>query len=1115
MAQIESIKDYYNRFNPDKEYARNLYLSGKVLQSAEMNEMESILLERIRNVADTVLTNGDIIEGCQLVIGEGGATVTRGKVYLDGNVRTVHPTTVDLTFRGQERIGVKLVSEVVTAADDPDLLDPATGYDNYGADGAYRLKEYVVVTVNDDAANTVYILNDGIQEKTVSLTEDASQLNKLNTILAKRTFDESGNYKVSGFEIIDKEMCDDDNIYVGIEPGKAYVRGYEVIKSSPVTIPVKRPDTFRTAMNEPKVYRSGNNQYALNNHFVNRLNRVVSIVEVSKTMTRGGIAGGIDYLPAYPVTEIVSVTQSGITYELDEDFRLTGDGIDWSPSGNEPEPGMSYDVVWRYNKTMLKGKDYEFVRDDDDPDRKGYVRFMEDGDKPCEGSTFLCDYDYLLSRVDTFSIDKDGTIITTPGQPDILAHVGAPAVSDDAVLVLGSVLVMPLRDDTVITNNNTKNIPMSDLYKMLTRINEIEYNQAVSDLDVEAASGEQASELQGVYTDGFIGLTKADVFHKEFNAAINVVDETMSVQAIPTIKGLNIDDTLKPTIGKFGRLITAPYGIRKVLSQMYASNVVRVNAYNAFPKTPTLALAPASDNWIDYNTLTVQGQTMYRNGGATYVGWSSTGNYRTSTTSYSSSSVSQSVQDTAITYMREIRVDVSIANLEPNVDNVQCMFDGKPVAMTGSEPKYNGTMSGTLKADVNGNSSGYFTIPSGTRTGTRQFQAYPESAPALMGTANFTANGTQRTTTNTVVTTITTQTVFTAVVTPVTYDPVAQSFQFATDMYLTGIGIYFHDKNTKEPITVQIRNMVNGYPGNIVYAEKTISGKDCHTSSIAAMETVVMFDDPAYLNANESYCFTVLSNSDIDSLWTAETSGRDIATNEYIAKNPYMTGVMFSSSNAQTWTAHQNADLKFNVYAAQFNGNGEVIFEDVDDVNADAIMLRSSEAIPAGCSVEWQYETNGDGAWLPLLNSELRELTTKAESVRFKAVLKIANEYTSPAIALDSLMTALFANRNSGAYVSRNLHVPDGFNNVKIVADLEIPLATNVKMFFATDVDGTNWETIPNTRTDQKSQSVTTYTFEKTLADSVTDYRVKVEVSTENSLKVPKVRKLRSILKTV
>ncbi len=57
--------DYYNRFQDflNKKYKRSLFRAGKGLQSAELNEMHDYLRNEIRNIGETIFSNGGILSG--------------------------------------------------------------------------------------------------------------------------------------------------------------------------------------------------------------------------------------------------------------------------------------------------------------------------------------------------------------------------------------------------------------------------------------------------------------------------------------------------------------------------------------------------------------------------------------------------------------------------------------------------------------------------------------------------------------------------------------------------------------------------------------------------------------------------------------------------------------------------------------------------------------------------------------------------------------------------------------------------------------------------------------------------------------------------------------------
>ena len=176
-------------------------------------------------------------------------------------------------------------------------------------------------------------------------------------------------------------------------------------------------------------------------------------------------------------------------------------------------------------------------------------------------------------------------------------------------------------------------------------------------------------------------------------------------------------------------------------------------------------------------------------------------------------------------------------------------------------------------------------------------------------------------------------------------------------------------------------------------------------------------------------------------------------------------------------------------------------------------MVMSDESIPTGCGISWQYSINGDD-WMPIETYDDRELSEIGESVKVRCLIT-ANSTTSPAIALDSLILCGFSNENEGIYISKNVNVAAGFNNVKVVVDMNLPTGTNAVVSFATDTNGTNWQPLSNTSTVQKSVNYKTFTFEKTLEEKAYNYRVKIDLTTVNKINRPRVQNLRSIMKTV
>ena len=152
------------------------------------------------------------------------------------------------------RVGFEVLEQIVTPEDDSSLNDNAQGSNNFAAPGAHRYK--INLALKRLALNTtdsvkfielLRVSNGRVQHK-VEKTSYA----ELEKTFARRTYDESGNYEVNKFRLSVREHLDDgtnngiydlrpisgalvdktygnpDQIALVVDPGKAYVQGYEV-----------------------------------------------------------------------------------------------------------------------------------------------------------------------------------------------------------------------------------------------------------------------------------------------------------------------------------------------------------------------------------------------------------------------------------------------------------------------------------------------------------------------------------------------------------------------------------------------------------------------------------------------------------------------------------------------------------------------------------------------------------------------------------------------------------------------------------------------------------------------------------------------------------------------
>ena len=153
------------------------------------------------------------------------------------------------------------------------------------------------------------------------------------------------------------------------------------------------------------------------------------------------------------------------------------------------------------------------------------------------------------------------------------------------------------------------------------------------------------------------------------------------------------------------------------------------------------------------------------------------------------------------------------------------------------------------------------------------------------------------------------------------YDPLAQSFliEESGGCFISKIDVYFNTKDTALPVTMQIREMVNGYPSPTILGTVNLDPSNVNISDDALTATTFVFETPVYLLERKEYCFALLTSSVEYKVWLSEM-GKDDLTGERISKQPY-AGVLFKSQNASTWTTAEMQDMKFKIYRAKFDIN--------------------------------------------------------------------------------------------------------------------------------------------------------------------------------------------------
>jgi hypothetical protein len=288
------------------------------------------------------------------------------------------------------------------------------------------------------------------------------------------------------------------------------------------------------------------------------------------------------------------------------------------------------------------------------------------------------------------------------------------------------------------------------------------------------------------------------------------------------------------------------------------------------------------------------------------------------------------------------------------------------------------SLGGNLITNFNGDLQLLFNIPNTDavrfRSGTREFKLIDNSVATgdftSRGRANYRAEGVLETRQQTVHAVrnaelveeqltdnrVIVQTAERVVADTGWYDPLAQTFLIEQrgGAFLSKIDIFFATKDSAIPVTLEIREVVNGYPGKRVlpFSKVTLKPEQVRLSSTTVnldgvatnsydTATTFTFPSPVYVQENTEYAIVLASDSNNYKVWISQVGDQIPGTARTISEQPYL-GSLFKSQNASTWTADQTQDLKFNLYRAKFDTS---VIGNVEYVN-DAVPLQRLDIDP-------------------------------------------------------------------------------------------------------------------------------------------------------------------------
>jgi hypothetical protein len=295
--------------DPTTIYVKYLSSNTTDAQANTVFQASELITNDVGNLTLQVASSSATGNGTLFSVGD-GAVFTRGVfAYHDAQRYIVSK----YTEAGNVVLGFQVTESTVTSTDDTSLLDPAVGASNFIAPGADRYKIALDASHRDlpftAAQDPDFVELVRVEDGLIIKDNLDPQYSILGDTLARRTFDESGNYLVKSFNLQIKDHLrdantnfdgyflasegGDDNKYVAIvQPGKAYVKGYEIQGVRSKFVIGDKARSFANVNNGVVATEIGNYIFVTNIYSVPDLTILPEVELYNEYNSAGGTANG-------------------------------------------------------------------------------------------------------------------------------------------------------------------------------------------------------------------------------------------------------------------------------------------------------------------------------------------------------------------------------------------------------------------------------------------------------------------------------------------------------------------------------------------------------------------------------------------------------------------------------------------------------------------------------------------------------------------------------------------------------------------------------------------------------------------------------------------------------
>ncbi len=354
----------------------------------------------------------------------------------------------------------------------------------------------------------------------------------------------------------------------------------------------------------------------------------------------------------------------------------------------------------------------------------------------------------------------------------------------------------------------------------------------------------------------------------------------------------------------------------------------------------------------------------------------------------------------------------------------------------------------TLTANAQGILAGQFQIPEGIPAGAKRVEFL--GSGGSRGEAVFIGEGTLVSEARQMVTRITRRWV------QIRVDPLGQTFTLAESCQLGAVDLWFRAKGTG-PVVVQIREAELGLPTPTVLGESRVAAADI---VVSGDHTRVRFPAPLALNAGQEYALVVMCDDAITSLAIAELGKWDNSAGRWVTSQPYQVGVLLSSSNASTWTPHQDRDLAFRLLRAEYRETQRTVALGSVAVSeaTDLMLLSLAEQPAAAAAIEYQLGLPGGETLRVAEGQPVRLPAPVSGNVSVSA--RLSGNARAAAVLHPGAQLVSGQVASSADYVTRA--IPAGSNaRLRVIFDAIVPGGSAVAVSVSGIDIGDAWQEVP------------------------------------------------------